>query len=49
MAEDTAITNFVSPQSSILWVKDDALARAVETAEYSGCVHGAGLEPLHHQ
>jgi hypothetical protein len=33
-------TNHVSPQCSILWAKDDALARAMGKAEYSGHVRG---------
>jgi hypothetical protein len=46
MAEDTARTNHVSPQGSILWAEDDALARAMEKAEYSGRVRETGLGPL---
>jgi hypothetical protein len=46
MAEDTARTNLVSSQGSILWAEDDALAKAMGTAEYSGRVRRAGLGPL---
>jgi hypothetical protein len=46
MAEDTTRTNWVSPQGSILWSKDDALARVVGRPEYSGNVRGMRLGPL---
>jgi hypothetical protein len=46
MVEDTARRNPVSPQGSILWAEDDALARAIGRPEYSGRVRGMGLEPL---
>jgi hypothetical protein len=47
MADDTIRTNHVSPQGSILWTKDDALAKAMGKAEYSGCVRGMSrLRPL---
>jgi len=46
MVDDTARANLVSPQGSILWAEDDALARAMGTAEYSGRVRGMGVGPL---
>jgi len=46
MAEDTARMNSVSPQGSLLWAEDDALARAMGRPEYSGRVRGTRLGPL---
>jgi hypothetical protein len=46
MAEDTARMNPVSPQGSILWAEDNALARAMGISEYLGHVRGTGLGPL---
>jgi hypothetical protein len=57
MTDDTARANLVSPQGLILWAKNNALARAMGRAEYSGCVHRIGvghyqsdppLDYLHH-
>jgi hypothetical protein len=46
MAKNTARTNLVSPQGSIIWAEDDALARAIGRPEYSGRVRGTELGPL---
>jgi hypothetical protein len=46
MTDDIARTNPVFSQGSILWAKDDALARAVGIAEYSSRVRGTGFVPL---
>jgi hypothetical protein len=46
MADDTARANLVSPQGSILWAEDDALARKMGRVEYSGRVRGMGVGPL---
>jgi hypothetical protein len=46
MVEDSAIRNLVSPESSILWVEDNAYARTTKKLEYSGRVRGTGLGPL---
>jgi hypothetical protein len=46
MTDDTARANPVSPQGSILWAEDDALARAMGRVEYSGHVRGMGVGPL---
>jgi hypothetical protein len=47
MTDDSIRTNHVSPQGSILWAKDDALARAMGKTEYSGHVRGTSrLRPL---
>jgi hypothetical protein len=46
MADDTARANLVSPQDSILWAEDDALARKMGRVEYSGRVRGMGVGPL---
>jgi len=46
MTDDTARANPVSPQGSILWAEDDALARAMGRVEYSGRVRGMGVGPL---
>lgn len=46
MVEDTTRRNPVSPQGSILWAEDDALARAMGRPEYSGRIRGTGLGPL---
>jgi hypothetical protein len=47
MTDDTARANPVSPQGSILWAEDNALASAMGRAEYSGrvCGMGVGLLP----
>jgi chromosome segregation ATPase len=46
MTDDTASTNPVSPQGSILWAEDDALVRAMGRVEHSGHVRGMGVGPL---
>jgi ABC-type multidrug transport system fused ATPase/permease subunit len=46
MTDDTVRANPVSTQGSILWAEDDALARALGRAEYSGRVRGIGVGPL---
>jgi len=46
MADDTARANPVSPQHSILWAEDVALARSMGRAEYSGHVRRMGVDPL---
>jgi membrane-bound lytic murein transglycosylase B len=46
MTDDTTRANPVSPQGSILWAEDDALARAIKRAEYSSRVRGVGVGPL---
>lgn len=43
MTDDIARTNPVFSQGSILWAKDDALAKAVGIAKYSGRVRGIGF------
>jgi len=45
MADGATRVNHVSPQGSILWAEDDALAKAMGRAAYSGHDCGMGVGP----